>query len=203
MGPSLCVRMKPGISYTHNRAYQAASEKQTGFWPVRTPLARYTRVPERFQPPDCVPEATGTGHTPRKLPRFHEQSPASSHNTPVPSHRRFINITVQCPEVKQFFVFLQKFFYIFCNPCRKSFPGGKEALQKGDRGRCDPQPKALQKEECACSMDLNAQGRGARAGGTFVSRLRPGASGKQSLYRRDVEGAVPYNAQMAALRRRG
>ncbi len=69
-------------SYTHNRAYQTASEKQTGFWPVRTPLARYTRVPERFQPPDCVPETTGTGHTPRKLPRFHEQSPASSHNTP-------------------------------------------------------------------------------------------------------------------------
>jgi hypothetical protein len=58
------------ISYTLNRAYQTASEKQTGLkiWSRSDPSARYTRVPDRFQPPDCV--LFGTGHTPRKLPRF-------------------------------------------------------------------------------------------------------------------------------------
>ena len=59
-------------------------------WPV-DPRARDIRVyKNRFQPPDCAPDI------PPMPDILHgsylvrdEQSPASSHNTPVPSHTRF------------------------------------------------------------------------------------------------------------------
>ena len=66
-----------------------------------------------LQPPDYVPMAVGTGHTPRKLPRLCEQSPASSHNTPVLSHTRSFNIPIYRPYVKKKFSISAKIFGIF------------------------------------------------------------------------------------------
>ena len=57
------------ISYTHNRAYQAASEKQTGFsaGPISRP--RDIRVYKiGFSRPIACWGNPGTGHTPQKLP---------------------------------------------------------------------------------------------------------------------------------------
>ena len=90
-------------------------------WPVRTPCARYTRVSEGVQPPDSAPETTGAGHTPRKLPRFPEQSPASSQFAPLLSHARFHNITGPGADVKRIFVVFGEKTPIFLSGFHKDF----------------------------------------------------------------------------------
>ena len=83
-------------------------------WPV-DPRARDIRVyKNRFQPPDCVPDIPPTpdilhgsylGKT--------EQSPASSHNTPVLSHTRSVSIAAEFLYVKKNFVISGENFLLF------------------------------------------------------------------------------------------
>ena len=83
-------------------------------WPV-DPRARDIRVyKNRFQPPDCVPDIPPTpdilhgsylGKT--------EQSPASSHNTPVLSHTRSVTIAAEFLYVKKNFVISGENFSLF------------------------------------------------------------------------------------------
>ena len=68
-----------------------------------------------FSRPIVCRNRSDTGHTPRKLPRFHEQSPASSHNTPVLSHTRLISIAVTRLYVNSFFgIITEKFALFLC-----------------------------------------------------------------------------------------
>ena len=66
-----------------------------------------------FSRPIACRNGSDTGHTPRKLPRFHEQSPASSHNTPVLSHTRLISIAVTRLYVNSFFGIITENFALF------------------------------------------------------------------------------------------
>ena len=113
--PSLCVQMKPVFSYTHNRAYQTVSEKQTGLsaGPILRP--RDIRAYKIGFSRPILHRRSDAGHTPRKLPHnYNEQSPASSHNTPVLLHTRLINIPAYSPYVNlKFRYFCRNFRVIF------------------------------------------------------------------------------------------
>ena len=108
--PSLMRTDETSISNTRNRAYQTTSEKQTGFSSRSPPSARYTRIPERFQPPDYVPGR----------PRYRTYSTKVTSESPsnLPLHRitrlcwhtRFITIPTDWAYVKKNFVQEDEFF---------------------------------------------------------------------------------------------
>ena len=95
-------------SCTHNRAYQAASEKQTGFWPVRTPYrAIYA----------CTGEVSAarlrTGNN--RYRTYSTEVTSSPSNLPLPrsadmlSHARSNNIAGRRAAVKGNFVIFAEF----------------------------------------------------------------------------------------------
>ena len=129
------VRIRPG------------PKNKPAFAPVRPRPRDIREYRKGFSRPIACRNRSDTGHTPRKLPRFHEQSPASSHNTPVLSHTRLISIAVTRLYVNSFFgiitenfalflciVYKVIFFHIFsfCN-----FANVKTAVPKGGE-RCVP-----------------------------------------------------------------
>ena len=128
LGPSFCVRMKPAENPIHKTVrIRPRPKNKPAKWPVDPPSARYTRVPDRLQPPDCVPDCTDTGHTPRKLPRKTGQSPASSHSTPLLTHRRSVSIPICNHSVKRnFVIFAEIFEDILCSAPKS--PGGPRVI---------------------------------------------------------------------------
>ena len=85
-----------------------------------------------FSRPIVCRNRSDTGHTPRKLPRFHEQSPASSHNTPMLPHRRLISISVTGLYVNSFFGIITEKFALFL--CRAMI-FRKTALRRSAHGK--------------------------------------------------------------------
>ena len=80
----------------------------------RSPCTRYTRVQKQVSAARLrAGYSSDTGHTPRKLPRNPEQSPASSHNTPLLSHRRSVSIAADPSYVKKNFVISGENFSVF------------------------------------------------------------------------------------------
>ena len=120
------------FSYTHNRAYQAASEKQTGFLSRSDlPSARYTRVPERFQPPDCV----------LKLVQHRTYSTeVTSNPSNLPLHR-IIRLCAStraqliyqgtCPMSRENSYFCKKILPVFCAGLPKFERAGRLGLPAG------------------------------------------------------------------------
>ena len=87
------------------------------------PSARYTRVPNRSQPPDCVLNIHSTPDILHGSYLANEQSPASSHNTLVLAHTRSINIPSNRLNVKRNFVIFGEIFNIFLCSVDKSKMG--------------------------------------------------------------------------------
>ena len=97
------VRIRPG------------PKNKPAFAPVRPRPRDIREYRKGFSRPIVCRNRSDTGHTPRKLPRFHEQSPASSHNTPVLSHTRLISIAVTRLYVNSFFgIITEKFALFLC-----------------------------------------------------------------------------------------
>ena len=88
-------------------------KNKPAFAPVRPRPRDIREYRKGFSRPIVCRNRSDTGHTPRKLPRFHEQSPASSHNTPVLSHTRLISIAVTRLYVNSFFGIITENFALF------------------------------------------------------------------------------------------
>ena len=136
-GPPLCVRMNPYFVHTTVRIRPCPKNK-TGQMAGRSPSTRYTRAQKQVSAARLrAGYSSDTGHTPRKLPRKPEQSPASSHNTPCFPHRRSVSIPICNHSVKRnFVIFAEIFSEILCratnsknNPFR--LPGSTGRLSPG------------------------------------------------------------------------